>query len=505
MTKYLLNLVCIIGIAGAAHAGAVANLEITEDGHAYLVFTDGDPVAPGAQSNLAGYSIEDTRDVGSAVTFSRPTGPEDGTGQFATGWSSLDSQGVLAGEENPGTGPGAEEWFFDGIPEPTYFLGEGNIHGYMVRDPGTPVYIGRILDTGPTGINRSLVEADFPDMPGFVAGGLFETIEFKASDDPANVVTQGAITLRTPAPLAEGSTSIAGTKYSQTGAIGASGTPADDKIVMDLTVDLAGTPVIDGLNTVTTTKFYGTASGFGDAIADGHVMVNGKVVEIHYADLVETVVTASGDFVSAHLRMQAIDGASTIAVDADLTQTGIDAGIPGRWGTLGSTLAVSLVPGDFDFDNDCDADDIDLISIEIRETAGPGIPDIDPALRSLLFDVDGDYDIDNDDRMNVILNLVDRPGGNGSRLGDADLNGEVNAGDYTTWADNFGPGTGWATGDFNGNGETEAGDYTFWADNFGTGPNDVPIPTAPVPTPEPATMMLLAIGGLATVVRRRRR
>ena len=520
MTKYLLNLVCIIGIAGAAHAGdvgVVANLEITEDGHAYIVFFDGDS-NPATDSQLAGYSIEDTRAEGSAITFSRPAAPEAGTGQFATAWASLDSQGPLAGEEDPGAGPGAEDWFFDGDPEPTYFLGEGNIHGYMVRDPGTPIYIGQIIDTGPTGLNRNLVEADFPDMGGFVAGGHLEFTEFKATDATNNSVKDGDITLRTAAPLAAGSTSIAGTKYSQTGGIGLSGTDFDaafistDKIVMDLKVDVAGTGVIDGANTVTTTKFYGAASGFGDATPDGHIMVNGKVVEIQYADLVETVVTASGDFVSAHLRIQALDGAATIAVDADLTQTGIDAVIPGRWGTLGSTMVVSLVPGDFDLDNDCDADDIDAISELLRD------PAITADVRSLLFDVDGDYDVDADDRLFVIENLVARTNGTGTVMGDIQLDGLVDSADYTLWADNFGgpitdgnpaePVRGWIQGDLNGDGESDSADYTLWADNFGTGPRDA-LPNgggqpAPVPTPEPATMMLLAIGGLTTIVRRRR-
>ncbi|MDP6636759.1 MAG: PEP-CTERM sorting domain-containing protein [Phycisphaerae bacterium] len=522
MTKYLLNLVCIIGIAGAAHAGSVANIEITPEGHAYLVFSDSDLGTPGAQSNLAGYSIEDTRALGVAIEFARG-GLQDGTGTFASGWVSLDSQGVLAGEEFPGTGgTPLENWFFDGAPTPSYFLGEGNIHGYMVRDPGTPVYIGQIIDTGATGINRNLVEADFPDMGGFVAGGLFEFVEFKASDDPANVVTQGTVTLQTPAALSAGTIDLAPAgvgapeaMYRQTGLIGAAGTdfdvsfvegegPGDAKIVMDLTVDVAGTDAIDGLNTVTTTKFYGDTSGFGDATADGHVTVNGKTVEIAYADLVETVVTASGDFVSAHLRIEAVDGSSTIAIDADLTEDAAGPDALGRYGTLGSALVVSLVPGDFDLDGDCDADDIDAISVQLRESS-PGVPIIDPAIRSLLFDVDHDGDVDADDRLEVILSLVEVTGGNGTKLGDPNLSGTVDAGDYTTWADNFGPGTGWATGDFNGNGETEAGDYTSWADNFGQGPNDAPAPSSPVPTPEPATMMLLAVGGLATLVRRRRR
>ena len=91
MTKYLLNLVCIVGIAGAAHAGAVANLEITEQGHAYLVFADG------GLGQLTGYTVFDSQ---TAVVDGTPTlaimqgAPEDGTGQYATAWAPLMDQGV---------------------------------------------------------------------------------------------------------------------------------------------------------------------------------------------------------------------------------------------------------------------------------------------------------------------------------------------------------------------------------------------------------------------------
>ncbi|MDP7289390.1 MAG: hypothetical protein QGH94_15505, partial [Phycisphaerae bacterium] len=67
MTKYLINLVCIIGVAGAAHAGAVANLEITADGHAYLVFD------AAGNGQLTGYTIEDTAVV-PTISFERPAG-----------------------------------------------------------------------------------------------------------------------------------------------------------------------------------------------------------------------------------------------------------------------------------------------------------------------------------------------------------------------------------------------------------------------------------------------
>ena len=104
MTKYLINLVCIIGVAGAAHAGAVANLEITADGHAYLVFD------AAGNGNLTGYTVQDAS-VATPVTFERGGSVLDGTGQYADAWSSLDSQCAFSGET-----AGLHDWFFEGTP-----------------------------------------------------------------------------------------------------------------------------------------------------------------------------------------------------------------------------------------------------------------------------------------------------------------------------------------------------------------------------------------------------
>jgi len=507
MAKYLLILVCVLGIVGVAHAvdiSPVVNLEITEDGHAYLVFTDGDS-NPATQSNLAGYEIRDTRAAG-GVTFERPGPVEDGTGQYASVWSSLTAQGPLAGEENPGTGPTPlENWFFDGTPTPTYFLGEGNIQGYMTRAPGTPIYIGRILNTDPDGLDGLLVPADF-DTGGWINTNL----TFKSSNDPDNVVAPGTITLRTPGALVAGETDLAGSPYMQTGDIGAVGTDFDasyvqseagDKVIIDLKVDVAGVAHPTKANTILTT--FGTN--------DGHLMVNGKVMQIAYADLAEETSdgTPGGDFVSALLRIQAVDGDSTVAINANLTEDAAAPDALGRYGTLGSSMLVSLVPGDFDFNGHCDAADIDLISEHIRPGTG-----VDVGLRSLLYDVDHDGDVDGDDRFEVIGSLVEwsnsdptlPDSGNGTALGDINLDGKVTAGDYTLWGQYFGQSSTWAKGDLNNDGTNTAGDYTLWGQFFGQGPDDpVTAPSgAPVPTPEPATMTLLAIGGLAFVSRRRR-
>jgi len=81
--------------------------------------------------------------------------------------------------------------------------------------------------------------------------------------------------------------------------------------------------------------------------------------------------------------------------------------------------------------------------------------------------------------------------------GDANYDGLVDGGDYTLWADNYGStGAGWGGADFNGDNVTDGGDYTIWADFYGTGGGAA--------IPEPATLVLLGVGGVLCLVRRRR-
>ena len=85
--------------------------------------------------------------------------------------------------------------------------------------------------------------------------------------------------------------------------------------------------------------------------------------------------------------------------------------------------------------------------------------------------------------------------------GDATLDKIINIGDLTILAGNFGA-TGlatadkWISGDFNGDGNVNIGDLTLLAGNFG----DSYVSATPIP--EPASLALLALGGLALIRRR---
>ncbi len=77
--------------------------------------------------------------------------------------------------------------------------------------------------------------------------------------------------------------------------------------------------------------------------------------------------------------------------------------------------------------------------------------------------------------------------------GDANLDFNVDAGDYTSWANGFGmTDPSFKNGDFDGNGIVDAGDYTAWANNFGQ-TLAVPGPVTQA-VPEPATLGMLALG-----------
>ncbi|MEM6855423.1 MAG: N-acetylmuramoyl-L-alanine amidase, partial [Planctomycetota bacterium] len=86
-------------------------------------------------------------------------------------------------------------------------------------------------------------------------------------------------------------------------------------------------------------------------------------------------------------------------------------------------------------------------------------------------------------------------------LGDYNGNGEVDAADYTLWADTFGDTVApYAGGDGNGDGYVGVADYTVWADNFG---NTAALSSGAFPVPEPSMLALLGLGGLTILGRAR--
>ena len=157
--------------------------------------------------------------------------------------------------------------------------------------------------------------------------------------------------------------------------------------------------------------------------------------------------------------------------------------ILGDWEAASDSL-----PGDFDGDSDVDADDINILCDNMGDSA---------------FDLDNDGDADEDDLVYLVEELVeltDGSGRTGTWRGDINLDGLVDATDLALLAAGFGaippPDNFWGDGNLNCDNLVDATDLAIMAEKFGyTAP--------PAPVPEPFTLGLVSIGGLALLRRRK--
>jgi hypothetical protein len=167
---------------------------------------------------------------------------------------------------------------------------------------------------------------------------------------------------------------------------------------------------------------------------------------------------------------------------------GPNAGVSDAFVAKFTTEAPEPGPRDYDGDGDLDGDDIDALVGEI--VAGTN---------DLAFDLTADGVVDNADLTDWLseaatYNAFTFP----YLLGDANLDGSVNASDLNALGRNWlGSPNAWQSGDFTADGRVDAMDLNQLAVNW---QQSIPSAASPQSVPEPAASILLLLGIIATAL-----
>lgn len=155
--------------------------------------------------------------------------------------------------------------------------------------------------------------------------------------------------------------------------------------------------------------------------------------EVVFDELAPWPTDAGGSGNSVHRNLPVSDG-----VDGSLWTSGVP--------TPGAVDFSGAVPGDMTGDQDVTAADIDILLDAVHRASSV-----------TYYDLDGSGQLDDGDVQFLVENLL------GTQLGDANLDGLVDAADFTTWnLHRFQMHTTWSTANFNGDLGTDVVDFNLW-------------------------------------------
>ena len=152
-----------------------------------------------------------------------------------------------------------------------------------------------------------------------------------------------------------------------------------------------------------------------------------------------------------------------------------------------------ILRGDIVADGRIDANDVIMLQEKIAESLAATDP-ADAAVLGEWYDLTGDYDLNNDDVLELVEGVL------GSYAGDASLDGKVTLADLSALAGNWNStNANWTMGDFNSDGQVTLADLSALAGNWNAG-----VAPAAGTVPEPTTLSVLGLLGVLGVLRRRR-